>query len=533
MKTTGNLGLKKPDGTDIVDITDLNGNMDILDTAVKAVQDHAADTVKHITAAERTAWNAKASTAAATASAAGLMAAADKAKLDGVAAGANNYVHPNHTGDVTSTGDGVTAIAPGVIVNADVNAAAAIDATKIGTGVVSNAEFGYLDGVTSGIQGQLNGKTNLTTTPQQTTADITYYVRTDGNDGNTGLGNTAGGAFKTIQKAIDMIPKYVVHSVNINVSAGTYNEAVSVLGFSGKGSISLTGATTKTGTHIVTGQIASLRNSCRIAIQGFKSTNTASTAFFVLNSNETFFQFCITDVTTTPSQFAFYVESAKVYAYGCSVSSRESAVYAHFNGEILAHDFDGASNAIAYRAGYGGRIHVTGSTPSATTFAVTYEGGLITTGSGTINPWGDNTMSARTFGEMTHNNNSSQQILPAGAWTKVLFTGIYANQKFPCDLTNSKFVVPEDGVYQFSARVGFANTSGNLTHLALAAFVDANFNSTLSEHRTPVNGSMVLTGSATFFLSKGLSVYLYAYSDTSCSLSTEDIYTHVSLIRVA
>ncbi|MEK3696904.1 hypothetical protein NYE33_07885 [Paenibacillus sp. FSL R10-2199] len=158
MKTTGNLGLKKPDGTDIVDITDLNGNMDILDTAVKAVQDHAADAVKHITAAERTAWNAKASTAAATASAAGLMAAADKAKLDGVAAGANNYVHPNHTGDVTSTGDGVTAIAPGVIVNADVNAAAAIDATKIGTGVVSNAEFGYLDGVTSGIQGQLNGK---------------------------------------------------------------------------------------------------------------------------------------------------------------------------------------------------------------------------------------------------------------------------------------------------------------------------------------------------------------------------------------
>lgn len=158
MKTTGNLGLKKPDGTDIVDITDLNGNMDILDTAVKAVQDHAADAVKHITAAERTSWNAKASTAAATASAAGLMAAVDKAKLDGVAAGANNYVHPNHTGDVTSTGDGVTAIAPGVIVNADVNAAAAIDATKIGTGVVSNAEFGYLDGVTSGIQGQLNGK---------------------------------------------------------------------------------------------------------------------------------------------------------------------------------------------------------------------------------------------------------------------------------------------------------------------------------------------------------------------------------------
>lgn len=60
MKTTANLNLKKPDGTDIVDIADLNGNMDILDTAVKAVQDHAGDTTRHITAAERTAWNAKA-----------------------------------------------------------------------------------------------------------------------------------------------------------------------------------------------------------------------------------------------------------------------------------------------------------------------------------------------------------------------------------------------------------------------------------------------------------------------------------------
>ncbi|MEK5036353.1 hypothetical protein MKY96_33525 [Paenibacillus sp. FSL R7-0302] len=60
MKTTSNLGLKKPEGADIVDINDLNGNMDILDTAVKAVQDHTSDTTRHITAAERTAWNAKA-----------------------------------------------------------------------------------------------------------------------------------------------------------------------------------------------------------------------------------------------------------------------------------------------------------------------------------------------------------------------------------------------------------------------------------------------------------------------------------------
>lgn len=206
MQTTGNLGLKKPEGTDIVDIAELNGNMDILDNTVNSKVDKV--TGKQLSTNDYT--------------------AAEKTKLAGIAAGANNYAHPNHTGDVTSTGDGVTAIAAGVIVdadvnsaadigwtkisktgssladlatksaadlssgtllaarmpaisgditiavgttsavitagaivNADVNAAAAIDVSKIGTGVVSNAEFNYLDGVTSGIQGQLDGKTAI------------------------------------------------------------------------------------------------------------------------------------------------------------------------------------------------------------------------------------------------------------------------------------------------------------------------------------------------------------------------------------
>jgi len=45
-----------------------------------------------------------------------------------------------------------------VITNAKVAAAAAIDATKIGGGAVSNLEFSYLDGVTSAIQTQIDSK---------------------------------------------------------------------------------------------------------------------------------------------------------------------------------------------------------------------------------------------------------------------------------------------------------------------------------------------------------------------------------------
>ena len=44
------------------------------------------------------------------------------------------------------------------IEDADIKSAAAIDASKIADGSVSNAEFQRLDGVTSDIQTQLDGK---------------------------------------------------------------------------------------------------------------------------------------------------------------------------------------------------------------------------------------------------------------------------------------------------------------------------------------------------------------------------------------
>ena len=50
---------------------------------------------RFVTDTEKSTWNAKASTAVATTSANGLMAAADKTKLNGIATGANNYTHPS------------------------------------------------------------------------------------------------------------------------------------------------------------------------------------------------------------------------------------------------------------------------------------------------------------------------------------------------------------------------------------------------------------------------------------------------------
>lgn len=76
MKNTGNLGLKKPEGTDLVDIDDLNYNADIIDTAINNKVDKV--TGKQLSTNDYT--------------------TAEKTKLTGIATGANNYAHPNHTG---------------------------------------------------------------------------------------------------------------------------------------------------------------------------------------------------------------------------------------------------------------------------------------------------------------------------------------------------------------------------------------------------------------------------------------------------
>ena len=71
--------------------------------------------------------------------------------LSGVVSGS---VATDFSSDPTIT----TSIVDGSIVNADINTSAAIDASKIADGSVSNIEFQRLDGVTSDIQTQINTK---------------------------------------------------------------------------------------------------------------------------------------------------------------------------------------------------------------------------------------------------------------------------------------------------------------------------------------------------------------------------------------
>lgn len=102
------------------------------------------------TDAEKTSWNAKASTAVATTSANGLMSSADKTKLDGVASGANNYTHPaTHPATMITEDADNRFVTDAEKTSWNAKASTAVATTTV-NGLMASTDKTKLDSITSG-----------------------------------------------------------------------------------------------------------------------------------------------------------------------------------------------------------------------------------------------------------------------------------------------------------------------------------------------------------------------------------------------
>lgn len=123
-------------------------------------------------------------------------------------------------------------------------------------------------------------------------SNMTYYVRTDGSNSNDGLSNTSGGAFLTIQKAIDVISGTLdVNSgvtITIQVADGTYTGSTILYPFFGNGSITIQG-NSGTPSNVI---ISTTSSDCFYAINSAKNylvkdmkfqTTTSGSCLYCLN----------------------------------------------------------------------------------------------------------------------------------------------------------------------------------------------------------------------------------------------------------
>jgi hypothetical protein len=127
-------------------------------------------------------------------------------------------------------------------------------------------------------------------------ANRTYYVRTDGNDANTGLIDTAGGAFLTIQHAVNVVAALdlSIYNVVIQLADGTYFHGCLASGpFVGSGILTIQGNNVTPSNVLVstTSENAFCSNFSALIVHDLKiETTTSGYAIIATNNGAINFQ---------------------------------------------------------------------------------------------------------------------------------------------------------------------------------------------------------------------------------------------------
>jgi hypothetical protein len=434
---------------------------------------------RFVTDAEKAEWNSKATGELATPSTDGLMAAADKGKLDGIQTGAetnqnafsgvNNVLATNKTDTlqftggtgitittnpankqvtVTATGSatpgahasshitGGTDVIPNAVTNGDSGLMSGTDAqfvriegeTKAGAQNKADASLvaanAYADikaaevttlaeddattkanaaqsaaisalnthsnttvnttathglRINEGVLEYFNGTTWIEasskyTGPTISTENMNYYVNTaTGNDSNTGLATDQ--AFKTIAKAISMIPYVLNHSLIINVAAGTYAEDLTIEEKTGGGWVRVTGPSG--GGFILTGKVLVQRCTLSFVSLMFITVNAPAGTIGVSISYVIRLIMSNITMTTSNTQSGVSLFHSTADVSNCTISNRSRALFAQGFSQLFSNTNSGSGNTTVLTATNGSTIVKSESQPAGTTAESASSGGLI------------------------------------------------------------------------------------------------------------------------------------------------------------
>ncbi|WP_419890729.1 tail fiber protein [Paenibacillus xylanexedens] len=209
-----------------------------------------------------------------------------------------------------------------------------------------------------------------------TTVSKTYFVNAStGNDSNDGLSDAQ--AFKTISKAISVVPDVFNNSIVINVAAGTYTEnIVFIHNKFGAGSLTIQGPSSGS-PAIISGRIELSRVDLSNISLFYLTVNPASGNNSISAVYVRLIRIQACTMTATTSQSGVIASYTDVEMYSCVISNKTQAIRSSSLSQVYSSNATGSGNSTGLYADAGGTIIKSGTQPSGTTAEFVTAGGLI------------------------------------------------------------------------------------------------------------------------------------------------------------
>ncbi|WP_340014644.1 tail fiber protein [Paenibacillus sp. FSL K6-1318] len=207
------------------------------------------------------------------------------------------------------------------------------------------------------------------------TANIDYYVNAaTGNDSNDGL--STGQSFKTINKALSLVPAVFVNDITINVAAGTYTENLIISNKFGTGILKILGPSS--GSPVVISGLITVERSTlsNIELRYLTINQGASATPLLVNYVKAISLFALT-MTATSTQPGLYTTYSVVNVFNCTISSKAYGIRASTLSKVYSNSMLGSGNNIGIYADSAGEIVKYGTQPSGSTSEQISNGGLI------------------------------------------------------------------------------------------------------------------------------------------------------------